>query len=316
METLCQYGYDHKGNLFRLGVAGLSFALALCARIAVIPQTEGSHWDPTHTGAEAAAGRTGAFIYWNAPTRADDVEAQIALVERVVDDNYQGLVLAPIQPLSLISPVRHALARGIPTVIIGTPLYIPPGGNLFYLLNDDAEGGQIAAQRVAEQLKNHGTVAVLGINPDVTATLIRARSFEMFLAQNSPGIRIVGKRMGSFNVRHEQQAAEDVLRANPGLDAIVALTSATVTGTLYAIETAQEKHAVKVIGFDTGRMRALERKQQAIELIHARRLGQSVPAMVHLHPKLITRDNLNTPEVRQMLSLDWKFGHWRWSSTQ
>jgi hypothetical protein len=50
-------------------------------------------------------------------------------------------------------------------------------------------------------------------------------------------------------------------------------------------------------------------------LIQAKRQGQTVPAVTYLHPKLISRDNMNTPEVRRMLSLDWKLGHWRWSST-
>jgi DNA-binding LacI/PurR family transcriptional regulator len=56
--------------------------------------------------------------------------------------------------------------------------------------------------------------------------------------------------------------------------------------------------------------------QQAIELIHTRMLGQSVPATVYLHPKLITRDNINTQEVQQMLSTDFTLGRWRWSSIQ
>jgi hypothetical protein len=56
--------------------------------------------------------------------------------------------------------------------------------------------------------------------------------------------------------------------------------------------------------------------RQAIELIHARALGQSVPATVHLRPTLISRDNINTPEVRRMLSMDFKLGQWRWSSAR
>jgi ribose transport system substrate-binding protein len=340
MDKLRQFGHIRARNGFRLGTAGLTCTLALwissCrshqqVRIAVIPQTEGTMiWEAAHVGAEAAADQTGIFIYWHAPAREDDVEAQIALVDHVANGNYQGLVLAPDQALALITPVRRALAHGIPTVIIGSPLLIPAGGNLSYILNDDAEGGRLAAQRVAGLLQGHGTVAVLGINPDVTGTMIRARAFEQVLAQNSPGIRIVEKRMGSFNMPHELEVAEDTLRANPDLDAIVALTSTTIDGTLSALETTPETHSVRVIGFDDGGLPPFEHKsldcviqedtrsmgQQAIELIHARLLGQSVPATVRLHPKLITRDNINTPKVRLMFSQDWTLGRWRWSSPQ
>jgi ribose transport system substrate-binding protein len=170
-----------------MGITGLVFALALwvtacdshsLVRIAVIPQTEGTiFWEAAHAGTEVAADSAGIFIYWNAPTREDDVEAQTALVDRVVDKNYQGLVLAPDQALSLIMPVRRALAHGIPTVIVGSPFPIPAGGDLSYILNDDEEGGRLAAERAAA-LNGHGTVALLGINPDITGIMIRARAFE------------------------------------------------------------------------------------------------------------------------------------------
>src|SRR5580692_9484793 len=80
--------------------------------IAVIPQTDGMMlWDAAHAGVEVAASRAGASIYWNAPMREDDVAAQVRLVDQVVSSNrYQGLVIAPTQALSLISPVRRALS--------------------------------------------------------------------------------------------------------------------------------------------------------------------------------------------------------------
>jgi ribose transport system substrate-binding protein len=324
-----------------LALAGLACAFALwttaCGsdrqvRIAVIPQTEGTiFWEAEHTGTEQAADPPGTVIYWNAPTSEDDIEAQIALVDRIVDQNYQGLVLAPDQALSLIMPVRRALAHGIPTVIVGSPLPIPAGGNLSYILNDDEEGGRIAAERAAALLHGHGTVALLGINPDITGIMIRARSFEQFVGQNYPGICIVEKRMGSYNPPHEQQVAEETLRANPDLDVIVALMSTTVDGTLSAIDTTGKNHLVKVIGFDQGGYPLLGQQgnldsvvqedirsmgQQAVELIRARLRGQPVPATIHLRPRLITHDNMNTPEVRLMLSQDWTLGRWRWSSIQ
>ena len=286
-----------------------------------------SLWDPAREGAENAADPAGIFVYWNAPTREDDVEAQIGLVDRAVASNFQGLVLAPNQALSLITPVRRALEHGIPTVIIGSPLPIPPGGDLIYVLNDDEAGGRIAAQRVAKLLSGHGTVALLGINPDITGIMIRSRAFEEFLAQNDPGIRIVEKRMGTFNVAHEQQEAEDTLRANPSLDVVVALMWPTIDGTSAALEATPKNHHLKVIGFDPFGLPPFQQggnidsvidqdtrsmAREAIELIHAKLLGKSVPSLVHIQPKLITRDNVNSPEVRFMVSTR----DWRWSPAQ
>ncbi len=299
--------------------------------IAVIPRTEGTViWEAAHVGAELAARRSGVSIYWSAPTREDDVEGQIALVERAVKRHYDGLVLAPDQALSLITPVDSALQHGTPTVIIGSPLPIPAGGELSYILNDDAEGGRMAARRIATLLHGHGTVAVLGIDPDVTAIMIRYRAFEEYLVQNCPGIRIAERRMGSFNFPHEQQVAEETLKAHPDLEAIVALMSTSVDATLSVLASGSEGHPVKVVGFDVAGWPLFDRSsldsvvqedtrsmgERAVESIEAERSGAAVPAVTKIPPVVITRDNLNSAQVQEVMAQDWTLGRWNWSIVQ
>jgi ribose transport system substrate-binding protein len=285
-------------------------------------------WEPEHGGAMTAASELGAQIYWNAPTREDDIQGQIALVQRIADGNYQGLVLAPDHSLALITPVRSAMARGLPTVIVGSPLAIPPGDRLSYILNDDEAGGRIAAERVGAILHGQGSVAILGIDPDITGIMTRARSLEQYLVKNHPSVRVVVKRMGSFNVPHEQQVAEETLKANPDLDAIIALTSTSTHGVISAIESSPRSHAVKVIAFDPDTMgfetpildsiivQDTQRMgQEAIRLIVAKIHGQTVPAIMQFKPILVTRENVNTAEIREMTSMDWRPRHSRWRIT-
>ncbi|HVZ83990.1 MAG TPA: substrate-binding domain-containing protein [Terracidiphilus sp.] len=301
-------------------------------RIAVIPQTEGlSIWDFVHVGAENAADRIGASVYWNAPTRQDDVEAQIALVDRVVSSGYQGLVLAPDQSLALISPVRRALAKGIPTAIIGSPLLLPPDKNLVSILNDDEMSGRLAAQRVALLLHNKGTVALLGINPDIASIMIRTRAFEQELARIAPEVRIVERREGTYNGPHEQMVAEDVLRAHPDVDVIVAMMWMTADGSLRALDSLGGDHGTKVVTFDSDgpppfdhwpRLDAVIQEdtrsmgQKAVEAIDAKLHGRAVPPVTKLAPILITRDNANSAAVHKIMSLDWQIGNWRWDPIQ
>src|SRR5215470_3862026 len=117
--------------------------------VAVIPRTTGmALWEPEHAGAAAAAIEHGMKIYWNAPTREDDVQGQIALIEKVIDRRYAGLILSPDQTLALMTLVRRALSKGIPTVIVGSALPLEPGGKLSYVLSDDEEAGRMAADRI------------------------------------------------------------------------------------------------------------------------------------------------------------------------
>jgi ribose transport system substrate-binding protein len=289
--------------------------------IAFIPRTSGIPlWESAHVGAEMAARSTGTKIYWNAPTREDDVQGQITLVESVIDRRYQGLVLAPDQALALIAPVRRALSKGTPTVIIGSPLPIPAGGKLSYILNDEEEAGRMAAQRVGQLLAGKGSVAILGVNPDIAGIMVRAHSLEAVLADRYPGIRIVEKRLGSFNFPHDQQIAEETLRANPDLNVIVALTSASTRGTCSALAHNPPMQSTKVIGFDEPDPVLLLRETEldsmivqnsremglgAVKTIAAQLRGQRVSPEAKLKPLLVTRQNLGTPEVRQAFSMQW-----------
>jgi len=299
------------------------------ASIAVIPRTAGNYlWEPLHGGAEVAALATGSTIYWNAPTREDDVEGQIALVDQVVTRGYQGLVLAPDQALALITPVRRALAHGMPTVVVGSQLPIPAGGKLSYILNNEESAAHMAADRVHTLIHHQGSVAVLGINPDVAGIITRIRYFEQDMTQVDPGVRLV-KKMGTLNVLHEQQVAEETFKSSPGLEVIVALTWASARGAFAAVENSPELHGVKIVAFDPDgsppfNLSSLDSViiqnkrgmgQKAVEEINAEHHGQSVPAVLRLEPKLVSRENINSPEVQQWTSMDWRAIPWNWSTT-
>lgn len=79
-----------------LVVAGLCCGVG-CRRperssIAVVPRTSGTIlWEPENVGAQTAAEELGEQIYWNASTREDDVDGQIALVDRIRSAQYRGM---------------------------------------------------------------------------------------------------------------------------------------------------------------------------------------------------------------------------------
>ena len=92
--------------------AVLLVLLSACKRepiaIAVIPRACGTAlWEPEHAGAAAAARARGMSVYWNAPTRTNDVQKQIALLEKVVALGYRGIVLAPDETLALRTPIKR-----------------------------------------------------------------------------------------------------------------------------------------------------------------------------------------------------------------
>jgi ribose transport system substrate-binding protein len=294
--------------------------------IAVIPQTTGlSLWEAEHAGAEAAALETGYRLYWNAPTRQDDVERQIQIVDRAVRTGDQGLILAPDQSLALITPVRRAVAKGIHTVIVGSPLSVPPDKDLAYILNDDEQAGRIVARRIGKILDGKGSVAIIGINPDVTATLVQVQAFEETLRQSLTGIQIIERRPRSYDPADAVQIAAEMLKTHPDLNAIWALTAVEAGGAFVALQASHRANQVKLLGCQqdldiiahvrAGQMDSVvientfEMGYRAVMLIAQEAKGQPVALETKLEPTLVTRENVDSPEVQRQLSQRWNYRH-------
>lgn len=293
--------------------------------IAVIPRTCGTRlWEPFHAGAAVAAHENGLHIYWNAPTQENDVEKQIGFLQLAIERGYRGVVVAPDESLVFRTPVQQLLDRHIPVVIVDDDLGLPHDPDLSYVLNDEAAGGRLAARRVAARLHGRGSVALLGINPELESITTRQHSFEQTLAREAPQIHITVRELGDDpTVPHEQQIAETVLHAFPPVDGIVALSGSATRGAYYAKVESGNTSNVLLFGFDqellppirTGEIDSVviqnspEIGHLALENVVARLRGDSAPETVSVQPVLLTRQNLDSPQTHQM----WHDAKFPWS---
>jgi ribose transport system substrate-binding protein len=288
--------------------------------VAVIPRTCGSAlWEPEHAGAAAVARSVGLNVYWNAPMRDNDVQTQISLVEKSLDRGVAGIIVSPIATLPMRTPMRRVLARGVPAVVVDTELGIPPGAKLGYVLNDEEAGGRIAARRVGAILDGKATIAIVGIDPQLKSHVMRERSFESTLSREFPRIRVAVRRLGLSSIPQEQHEAEELLSGGEEIDAIVALTLASTRGTYYALVEFGKANAIKLVGFDqdllppirTGGMDSVvvqntfEIGRIAMDLMDRQIHGTAAATQLYVQPVLMTRENLDSPEIRQILNLSW-----------
>lgn len=317
------------GRILRSFFPGLILCSVLCAcrprkdrTIAVIPATTGAElWEAAHGGAAAAGRESGFRIHWNGPTRDDDVAEQIALLEGAIDKrNSAGLIVAPTNYLALVGSVQKALSRQIPTVIIRSPLPIPPGHGLSYIVNDDREVGRLAAERIGAQGSGKGKVAVLGLNRFSPRSILRAQAFRAELAKRFSSLSVIDITASS-NAAEIQQKTQEILVANPEIVAILTLDVTATEGAWAALTVIGTNRRVKLVGCgqELDLMAAVRRGDidsiiventyemgsLAVRWIAAQDKGQSVPGMVELKPVLVTRENIDNPEVQRMLSEIW-----------
>jgi ribose transport system substrate-binding protein len=230
-----------------------------------------------------------------------------------------GIIVSPIQTLPLRTPIRRILAQGIPVVVIDTELGIPPGPHLSYVLNDEETGGRIAARRIGSILHGQGNIAIVGIQPELKSHTIRERTFESTLSHEFPGIHVVARRLGLSSVPQEQHSAEELLSGTTSVDAIVALSLAATRGTYYALAEFSKAGVIKLVGFDQDLIPPIrdggidsvvvqntyELGRAAMKTMSRQIQGSSGSAEVKIQPVLMTRENIDSPEIRQIENMSW-----------
>lgn len=288
--------------------------------IAVIPRTCGTAlWEPEHAGAAAVARARGLDVYWNAPMRDDDIQAQIALIQKSLKRGYAGVIVSPIETLPMRTPIQRVLSQGVPVVVVGTELGMPPGPKLTYVLSDENSAGAMAARRVGSILGGKGSIAILGINPQLMSNVVRERSLEMTLARELPGIHVAVRQFGLSSVPQEQEAAEELLAKGIKIDAIVALSLASTRGAYYALVEFGRAGGIKLVGFDQDLFPPIrnggidsvvvqntyEMGRLAMDLMDHELHGEGTATVLKVPPVLMTRDNIDSAQIRQILNLAW-----------
>src|ERR1700760_3263616 len=160
--------------------------------IAVVPRRRRRRiWEAEHAGVAKALLGTGWKERWNGPSSETEVDRQIALVQQAIRQRDGGLILAPDHPLALTTAVRRAAEQGMPVVVVDATLSLPSSLDVDYLMNDERQTGELAADRIGDILHGHGTVAVLGETPALMGTVARAEAFRRLMEARYPGITVL-----------------------------------------------------------------------------------------------------------------------------
>lgn len=218
--------------------------------IAFIPRTTGTNLtEDMHRGAAAAAMAAGYRIYWNGPTREDDLDRQIVIAERAVRGGAKALILGPTNIWGVTTMVNDFTARNLPVVFVQTVSAQPPGAYLTSVTPNQVQFGRIAAVRVAELTHGSGEVAIVGVNRGTPETLVRAESFLQAI-RAYPHIRVVAEMPGAVQIMEAEQGTRELVNRYPNLKAIFALSADATQGVTLALQERNPHPAIALIGSD------------------------------------------------------------------
>lgn len=308
--------------LIALLFAPLALIAAEPLKIAVIPKSKDNvYWQAVRAGAMKAAADlkgegTDVSILWEGTDREDQPDAQKAIVASFVGQKVNGIVLAPLHPQALVSSVEQADAAKIPVVVIDSPLasQLPKAT----VATNNYKAGSLAARRLAESLGGKGNVALFRYMKGHSSTLPRESGFLDGL-KKYPGIHVVSSDLYAGATDQEHAAhAKELIEKNADLQGVFGSNLYATLGVLGALRDAGKAGKVTFVGFDSndaiieavrkGDMAGVAVQQPfmmgylGVKTVVQVIQGKSVDHEVDTDVKMVTKENLDTPEVQQLLN--------------
>ncbi|MFC2168352.1 substrate-binding domain-containing protein [Acidobacteriota bacterium] len=288
--------------------------------IAVIPKgTTHGFWKAIHAGAIKAAKELDVKIYWNGPQKEDDRAQQITVVEDFINLGVDGIVLAPLDDRALTRPVRDAVERNIPVVIIDSALQGEE--HISYVATDNYKGGVLAAERMGEILNENGDLILIRYQVGSASTTNREKGFVDTIKNNFPRINfLVEDQYAGATTETAYQLAENLLNRFPDVQGIFCPNESSTFGALRALQESGRAGQIKFVGFDSS-----PKLVQGLESGHIHGLilqdpvkigymgvkqmvlhlqGQTIAGRIDTGVHLITPENMNDPEMKTLLSPD------------
>jgi ribose transport system substrate-binding protein len=284
--------------------------------IAVIPKgVSHSFWQTVKAGADSAGKELNVRIDWKGPAQETDISGQINIVEDAINRRVDGIVLAPSHGDSLVPIVTRAQKEGIPVTIFDSG--ISTDKYLSYVATDNREGGVVAAKRMGERLGGKGKVAILGVKKGSVSTDEREEGFEATIKQQFPEIQIVQWLYGEANASKSLSAAEDILTSHPDLNGLFASNESSTVGAVGAVRQRNLAGKLVLVGFDAtsdlvnkvkdGSIDSLVLQNpfkmgyEGVKTLVEKLSGKEPEKRVDTGVKLLTKDNLETPEIQQLI---------------
>jgi ABC-type sugar transport system substrate-binding protein len=222
--------------------AGETYKLGLITKFPVdfffVIEDAAKEWADQHPDVELITGMGEA---------ADDDEGVIALVESMVTQGVDGIAITPTGE-AVIPALDAAVEAGVEIVLVDNDLPDWTGKTAVVATNN-YQGGVLAGEWLAENLEAGSTLGVLEGRAGVPALDDRVNG--MIEGLGDADITIVGQIPTDCDQVKGVAAAEDLLTANPDVDAIYGACGPPIIGALEAIDNAGiAPEDIVVVGFD------------------------------------------------------------------
>ncbi|MER6510956.1 MULTISPECIES: substrate-binding domain-containing protein [unclassified Nonomuraea] len=254
------------------------------------------------SGAEAEAKKEGVTL--TVTDAQNDASQQVNQVQNFTSQNMKAIIVNPVDSDAAAPAVKAADRVKIP--VIAADRGVNGAEVAQTVASDNVAGGKLAAQELAKQLGEKGSVVVLQGTAGTSASRDRGQGFAEGIAAY-PNIKVVAKQPADFDRTKGLDVMTNMLQSNPGITGVFAENDEMALGAIKALG-AKAGQQVKVVGFDgtpdglkavqAGTLAASVAQQpsllgqQAVQAAVKAAKGETIDKTVAVPVKVATKENV------------------------
>jgi ribose transport system substrate-binding protein len=193
-------------------------------------------------GAEAKAKELGCELV--VLDSQNDPAKEMSNVEDLITKNVAVILINPTDSDAVGSAVKAANGKNIPVITLDRGAN--SGDVVTHIASDNVAGGKMAGEYIIEQLGGKGKVVELEGIAGTSAARDRGQGFND--AIKTSGIEVVAKQTADFDRTKGLSVMENILQAQPEINAVFAHNDEMALGALQAIKASGR--TIMVVGFD------------------------------------------------------------------
>jgi ribose transport system substrate-binding protein len=239
---------------------------------------------------------------------------QAPILNAVAASKPDALIVAPTDTKALNPELTRIANEGVKEVFVDTTT-TNPSVAVSHITSDNTGGGKLAADSLAAQVGDKGTVAVINVNPGISTTDARIAGFNAEMKAKYPNITVLAVQYDNDSSATAASQVEADITAHPNLSGVFATNVLSAQGAATGIQHAGASGKVKVATFDAEPQQITALKSNTIQLAIAQSpylegqdgveqavnalSGKQVSANIGTPLVAITQQNVNSASVQK-----------------
>ncbi|MFC2043141.1 sugar ABC transporter substrate-binding protein [Chloroflexota bacterium] len=201
-------------------------------------------WGTVAEGAQAAADSAGNVEL--TVLGSQNLEDEVKVFEDLISTQVDVIGVAPWDAQGIVPSVEKANEANIPVITVDETA---AGGEIVaYIATDNVEGGRKAGEWLAKAMGGTGKLAIL--EGGAGSSTNNARLEGLLSVIDETDVEVVASLPADWVRDKGLQVMNDILTANPELDAVMAMNDEMALGALEALKAAGRDNEVVIVGYN------------------------------------------------------------------